>query len=313
MQRRFLIVSQADDLHALAVQAAVRRRGFTCDIVEADALTGRESINFALDSEVASFALIRASDGTLVDVSTIDAIWWRRFKQDQQIEAGRLTEDQVSLINNDCFAALVGSLQSAFKGKWISSPEATDFASNKLNQLTAARLAGFRIPDTIVTQSPAVVREFHRRYSGHVIVKPVAGTRGPLLFTRVINEQHLLEEESIRACPAIYQECIPGTQHIRLNCFGCSSYAGLIESDDLDWRPNLNVPISCWTVPASLACKVRSALDILGLDMGIVDLKITTEGEIVWFEVNPQGQFLFLEGLTGEPLTEHFAEYFTSQ
>jgi hypothetical protein len=45
--------------------------------------------------------------------------------------------------------------------------------------------------------------------------------------------------------------------------------------------------------------------------MGIVDLKVTPSGEAVWLEVNPQGQFLFLEGLTGEPLTEHFAEYFT--
>jgi len=38
---------------------------------------------------------------------------------------------------------------------------------------------------------------------------------------------------------------------------------------------------------------------------------LTPTVEFVWLEVNPQGQFLFQEGLTGEPLTEHFAEYFT--
>jgi hypothetical protein len=71
------------------------------------------------------------------------------------------------------------------------------------------------------------------------------------------------------------------------------------------------VPISPWPVPDALQCAVRKVLDVLGLDMGIIDLKETPDGEFVWLEVNPQGQFLFLEALTKEPLTEHFAEYFT--
>ncbi|MFE6052518.1 hypothetical protein ACFQ6N_17330 [Kitasatospora sp. NPDC056446] len=40
-----------------------------------------------------------------------------------------------------------------------------------------------------------------------------------------------------------------------------------------------------------------------------MDLKLTPEGQPVWLEVNPQGQFLFLEPLTGMPLTEHFADF----
>jgi hypothetical protein len=50
VRTQFLIISQADDLHALAVQAAVRRRGSECHIVESDQLSGRESITFALES-----------------------------------------------------------------------------------------------------------------------------------------------------------------------------------------------------------------------------------------------------------------------
>jgi hypothetical protein len=46
--------------------------------------------------------------------------------------------------------------------------------------------------------------------------------------------------------------------------------------------------------------------------MGIVDLKETPDGELVWLEVNPQGQFLFLESLTGQPLASYFADYLLS-
>ena len=39
-------------------------------------------------------------------------------------------------------------------------------------------------------------------------------------------------------------------------------------------------------------------MEILDLRMGVFDLKIDAQGEIVWLEVNPQGQFLFVEGMS---------------
>lgn len=41
----------------------------------------------------------------------------------------------------------------------------------------------------------------------------------------------------------------------------------------------------------------------LGLVFGTIDLKITHDGEYVFLEVNPQGQFLYVENLTGLPIT----------
>jgi glutathione synthase/RimK-type ligase-like ATP-grasp enzyme len=309
--KSFLIVSEADDLHALAVQSAVRQRGLFCNIIESNQLSGRESINYHVNN-VQTAAMVRTSDGQLQDVNQVDAIWWRRFKSDQMIDISCLTADQVSLINNDCIGAIYGILNNSFQGKWLSNPCATDLASNKLNQLSAAVEAGFTIPDTLISQSPQVVREFSSKYERGVIVKPVVGTKGPLLFTQMITEDHLSQEDSIRSSPSIYQEYISGDRHIRLNCFGDKSFAALIKTTDLDWRPNLQVPICSWDVPNELQIKVRRVLDILELEMGIFDLKINLEGEIIWLEVNPQGQFLFLEGITGYPLTERFVDFFTA-
>ena len=43
--------------------------------------------------------------------------------------------------------------------------------------------------------------------------------------------------------------------------------------------------------------------------MGIIDLKETPAGELIWLEVNPQGQFLFLEALSDLKIGDIFAEY----
>jgi hypothetical protein len=104
------------------------------------------------------------------------------------------------------------------------------------------------VPRTLVTQSRDEVVSFVREV-GRVIVKPVVGASGPLMFTRFLDDPESSPEPSFAVCPAIYQEYIPDSHHIRLNCFGENMYAPLIETDDLDWRPNLNVPISGWTVP----------------------------------------------------------------
>ena len=43
--------------------------------------------------------------------------------------------------------------------------------------------------------------------------------------------------------------------------------------------------------------------------MGVFDLKLTQDAEPIWIEINPQGQFLFAEGLSGLDLTSAFAEF----
>ncbi|MEV5884863.1 ATP-grasp domain-containing protein [Streptomyces sp. NPDC052020] len=236
-------------------------------------------------------------------------LWWRRVRADQEV-AGELTgEHERSLVNNDCRGALAGVLAAEFQGQWISPPDATDRAADKVFQLAVAEKVGFRVPRTLVSQSREDVIAFKQQV-GRVIVKPVVGARGPLMFTQFIDSPELIPAESFDVCPAIYQEYIEGRRHIRLNCFGEQMYAALIETDVLDWRPNLSVAnISKWKVPRDVAERVMAVLSALGLRMGIVDLKLAPHGEPVWLEVNPQGQFLFLEPLLDEPMTDHFVDF----
>jgi hypothetical protein len=98
-----------------------------------------------------------------------------------------------------------------------------------------------------------------------------------------------------------------------LNYFSDESYAFAIDTPQLDWRPDLNVPISKWEVPSPIHRQLGNVLNRLDLAMGIFDLKESPSGEIVFLEVNSQGQFLFLKGITQEPLTEKFADYLENE
>lgn len=203
----------------------------------------------------------------------------------------------IDLIDNDCRAALVGLLLNEFQGTWINHPANTQLAQNKLVQLRAAMSAGFRVPSTLVSQNPTSIRQFCEGLDYQVVVKSISGTQKAPLLTMKITPEHLLCDDSISLCPAIYQEYIPGDLHVRAQCFGDATYSVTLKSEALDWRPDLNIACEVVQLEDDVRGRLRSVLKILGLKMGIVDLKFTPEGELVWFEINPQGQFLFVQGL----------------
>jgi glutathione synthase/RimK-type ligase-like ATP-grasp enzyme len=301
------IVSIHDDIHALAVQRALASyTDVTCYVIEADRICGRSTLTWSNTDEGVSRVPTREGE---LDVSELVLIWWRRAHYPQQIPSYVRNTEHVDLINADCTTSLIGLILNEFQGTWISDPINTNLAENKLVQCRGAQGAGFKVPRTLVSQDPAAIKRFCTELDNKVVVKPVKGTHKAALLTTMLNDGHLASEESIRLCPTIYQEYIGGERHVRVQCFGDAVYAVLIESQDLDWRANLDVPFTIIELADSVKIRLRALLKRLGLKMGVVDLKLTLEGDPVFLEINPQGQFLFAEGLTGLDLTSAFANY----
>ncbi|QIF06167.1 hypothetical protein G5S37_24870 [Roseimicrobium sp. ORNL1] len=302
------IVTVRNDVHAVAICGQVRRLGYPdCHIIECDQLAQGRNIHYAVGVD-AGRDWVLTSDGSPIAISQTRVIWLRRPRANQNLNTPLTEEDGYHLVNNDCRGALSGYLATHFRGKWISHPEATFRASDKLYQQEVARACGFRVPKTIVTQSADEVGKFFLECDGKVIVKTVVGA-DLTLETKKIADPSFFSDEAYSASPAIYQECIEGTKHLRLLNFGDRSMCGLIETDNLDWRMHLDESITPWKVPDDLNRRVRMVIERLGLEMGIVDIKLTPGGEPVWLEVNPQGQFIFLEPLTGLPFVEMFSRY----
>jgi glutathione synthase/RimK-type ligase-like ATP-grasp enzyme len=299
------------DLHAVVVQAHVRAAGRECHIVECDRIAQRNAVSYGINYPLADAIL--TSEGRRVALSDGTVLWLRRMRARQSLDFQLSDSTARTVIDNDCGGALTGFLATHFRGKWISTPEATFRAADKIGQLEAARDCGFRVPRTLVTQSRDAVVDFYESCGQSIVVKTIVGAPGPFLQTVKLADPYSQDESAFAAAPAIFQECIEGYNHLRLNCFGNNSYTALIRSETLDWRTNLNVPVVAYTVAEHVQHRVRAVLDRLGLEMGVVDLKLTPEEEVVWLEVNPQGQFLFLDGLTDLRLAQRFAAYLIAE
>jgi len=53
---------------------------------------------------------------------------------------------------------------------------------------------------------------------------------------------------------------------------------------------------------------IRQFMNRLELIYGAIDMRLTPEGQFVFLEINPSGQWSFLEERAGLPMTETFAQ-----
>jgi hypothetical protein len=303
------VFSLEDDLHALAVQHRLRERyGAVCHVVETNALACAGGLTWSVTSG-RELPVLRARDGAWFDVRELDVIWWRRASYPQRALPPDLDADAAELVAVEWRSALLGLVANEFTGRAVNNPARVRESENKLIQLRCAARAGLRVPRTLVSQDPAAVRRFCQEHDGGVIVKAVRGLpRQPLMTVPI--DLSSTDDEAIRLCPAIYQESVPGRRHLRICCFGDRVHAVALESDDLDWRRHVNgVPFYPFALDETIQDRLRDVLRRMDIRMAIMDAKLTPEGELVWLEANPQGQFLFLEGLSGVDLTTPFCEF----
>jgi len=310
MTPRIGIITYGDDPHGHLVKKKVEaQHGAWCALIPSDELALRGGLTWSSQDEA---ALLPTIDGHTVDVRTLDALWYRRTSTKQPLPEG-VDADYELHIYKSIERVVEGILLNEFRGRWVSHPLATQRAENKLVQLRAAQRAGFRIPATLVSQDPAGIRGFCAAHPG-AILKPVATPRGVEVAVTAVVSRELLDNDDVLAlAPSIYQECIPGSRHLRISVVGERCDGALIAAEQLDWRTDLTVPFRPYPIDPDLEHKLLATLRELGLVMGIFDVKLTDDDEPVFLEVNSQGQFLFVEALCDLPLADTFSAFLVDQ
>lgn len=305
------IFSVRNDLHALAIQHALSSRaGVVCHVFETDDFVHAGHLTWSIGGGGRGAPpAIRDRAGRIIDVRALDLIWWRRANFPQRDHPALHDPGDKALVDHEWKYALFGMLGNEFMGTWINDPERGRRAENKLVQLQAAVDSGFRVPRTLVSQDPGAVRRFCAECAATgVIVKAVRGTRRRFLWATMVDESRL-DDRAIALSPAIYQEFVAGDVHLRICVFGDEVHAFALESKEVDWRGDLCIPCRAVELDSATRRAIAALLRRLGLRMAIMDAKLTSEGEPVWLEANPQGQFLFAQGMTGVDLIESFSSF----
>ena len=185
----------------------------------------------------------------------------------------------------------------------INRPSAAASNGSKPYQAELIRHHGFEIPPTLVTTSPAAVREFHQAY-GQVIYKSVSSCRSTVSRLR---DPVLEALNDVVNCPTQFQAWIPGVDW-RVHVIGDAVYACEIRCRADDYRmaheegESIEFNLSA-RLPPVVAMRCHALTRLLGLELAGIDLRRTEADAWYCFEVNPAPAFTWFERNTGQPLT----------
>ncbi len=310
-----LIVSNTVDTHADCLIEKMQDQQIDFFRFNTDEYPEHARVNYAVsslcDAQIGIFCREKR-----VNADQISAVWFRRplqFEINAAIppKARRFAEDE-------CKALLESLYQMFPTARWVSKPYAIRRAQQKLWQLNVARNFGFKIPDTIVTTDPSVFLNFWNMHHGDVLYKPfgknvAVNEDGSISFSYAnkLADSFLTHLESIRMAPCMFQEYIEKRVEFRVTVVGDQVFACEIDSQKsmatkIDWRHYdiANVPHRLVVLPREIENLCRTFTKYLELEFGAIDLIQKPDGEFCFLEINPNGQWLWIEQLTGAPISE---------
>ncbi|HXI12026.1 MAG TPA: ATP-grasp ribosomal peptide maturase [Thermoanaerobaculia bacterium] len=257
--------------------------------------------------------------GAVLTPDDVQNIWLRRPKP-VSIPARDDAAEHAHVVN-EWGEALEGFLAHVPRAKWMNHPVNNVAASHKLEQLTRAEAYGLAAPRTLVTQSNAELRGFWSEMNGRVIVKPLAsgfleredGAHTSIYTNRVEADQ--LESPVLSTCPTLFQEEIEKVYDVRLTAVDDVLTAVALRRDDVDdpdvRRDNMrHVHYEVVQIPLATAAAVRALLHSYDLRFAAVDFGVTERGEWVFFEINPNGQWAWLDLVGVTHLWQNFDDAF---
>ena len=317
-KRCALIITEPFDPHADAVIQRLNERDFAVVRWHPEEFPQRSwaSIHVTADGRLEG-EIGNAHRSCRVD--EISGAWYRRPGIPGVTDAP--TPSLRRYISRNCRSTLSAFWHCIAPDRWIASPQALAVAELKPLQLAAAVRAGFQIPETLFSNAPSHVRQFRRdiEENGKCAVKAHDGEtvadkicfRVPL--TSVWHDDVDVTDGAIASAPSIYQRYIPKATEVRCVVIGPDVFAAEVDTqwfDDacVDGRAWPDSPHRPHQVSPALRQAALTLVNGFGIKFASMDLILTPEGDYVFLDLNPNGQWLWLEQRMGIPLIDSMAK-----
>jgi glutathione synthase/RimK-type ligase-like ATP-grasp enzyme len=324
-----LIISDVDDVHADRVQKILSGGKFGVVRINSSALSKHSYLAFSdelLSDELPFWVVHKGKNISFKDVRSI----WLRKPFNPQITEARFKPSLDQIYNRqyahnefkELYLAYI--LEAAKHNVFVLDNNIRrNIAERKCLQLIAARKVGLSVPNSLVTSNLGEVDKFIQRNNDIAIIKPLStGTLeyGDKLLQcgtyELAYDKFLEFKKRVKTIdyPFFIQEKVEKVFELRITIMGNQMFACSIDSQadeaaKLDWRRVLPFKLKheIYKLPSEIEAKCFNLVKALGLQFGAIDMAVTPEGKYVFFEINPNGQYLWIEEMAGLPLSQAMA------
>ncbi|MBN8880531.1 MAG: hypothetical protein J0I32_23510 [Sphingobacteriales bacterium] len=296
MMPHTLIISNQDDVSIEYLISKIEQRGISHLRVNSEDIGSLEfSVNPVGE-------ILCTNQGSIFDLRFTKSVIFRRIPVKYNTGTDGENHKYLNHERKHFFEGLYLTLQHA---KWINPMFATQIAERKIFQLQTAHQLGLLTPKTIITNKLSIALDFLTKYK-ESIIKPISNGLQVIdekvfsIYTTKVDYTLFsnLNLSPIFDTPAFLQERVSNAADIRVTIIGEVGYAVKIlkEGDETDWRkPEIVKKYELTTLPENLMKRLFNLNKHLGLVYSAIDLILTPSGDYVFLEVNPVGEWVWLE------------------
>lgn len=321
-----LYITHSQDTYTVDLfREHLQKRGIPCFRLDTDQLATGYRFVYTDENGNPSLLLCSSDGSVLLDLATIQAVWYRKFWH--LTPPDELDENYLSVFRQE-YATVWQLLVDALKDRpWINDFYQAQYVTDrKMYQLQKAREAGLQVPATLFTSEEQAARDFYYRHEGQVIMKLHGGLqrnmhgRGAFFPATFLLQADLAGLQSLVYCPMIFQQAVPKAYELRIAYIAGQFFAGRIDtgvapthykdgSATSDWRTHTGgTQWQPYELPSFLRKQLHALMQSLRLSFGAIDMIRQPEGGYVFLEVNPQGEWGMLQRDLGYPIAQTIAD-----
>jgi glutathione synthase/RimK-type ligase-like ATP-grasp enzyme len=314
MPSTVLIITNDHDEHADAVVSELHNRDVGVFRFHPEDFPHACSVSLEINDGRITGELRNADHQVRFD--DICAAWYRRSRNLYMGPISRTSEKLDDYVKTQSTATVV-AVCAGLQTFWVSHPFSLRVGEVKALQLAKAAQAGLKTPHTLISNDPSHASTFVGALGDtQCAIKPLVavgvtddqGYRLPL--TTTLPAGHSLE--SVAYAPTRLQPYVEKAFELRCVVMGDTIFAAKMDSQAseesrIDWRGG-NPVHEIFELPPTVQDALHRLMESFGLNFASLDMIVTPEGEFVFLELNPNGQWLWLEHELGLPLVATMAD-----
>ena len=319
--KKVLIITMELDPHADVVIDEIRNRGYEVFRLNTEKLLIDYKFDVFYEEGILKFEFEDSLGRKIKVPDEIISIYYRKPKKPM---APPVMSNDIGLQQYVISEAreLLNNLYNISGVRWINNPNNIKKAQIKLSQLEVARSLGLSIPNTIVTNRMEFAKKFiedNKEIACKALITTTAEINGKTyhLYTSKLDKNKALENiENVEYSPTCFQKYIRKYRELRVtiigdNIFCCEIDSQILDKTKNDWRtvdPS-TIPHKIVDIPESIKNSLYAFLKYYDLTFGAFDLIKTENNDYVFLENNPNGQWYWIEMLTGAPMAKAMANH----
>jgi glutathione synthase/RimK-type ligase-like ATP-grasp enzyme len=274
-----------------------------------------QKLKVSFDLEENTFELIDDIKKISLSLNDFDSVYYRRPQLNTLEYIDELNYTEKLYLLSELNFVLEGIYKILEKKYWLNNVYRIREAENKIYQLQLAKEIGFMIPNTIIANRYETIKSFVKKNHEECIIKPIKsghvsdGDNSKAIFTTKLDQKHLIDSERIESFPLYLQKNIEKISDIRVTVVGDKVFSAAIHSQkyiesSIDWRRGIK-PLDHVKhfLPKDVEKMSIQLTKRLGLNYSAIDLIYTKEKDYIFLEINPNGQWAWIQNLLDFPIS----------